>query len=478
MSACTTEPAPPEPTPSEEPGDFVVATTVPVRNTDPVAATGTADQDYVANTFQTLMKVPPGAQVLKPDLATDCGFFDGVQIYTCTIDAEARFADGEPLTADDIAFSIERSRSLHPLDGPGSLWGSLEEIEVVDPTTVRFRLNRPDSQFGFALATPGAAIVPEAVYPAEELVTDPADAVGSGPYRVAAFGADRVVYEANEHYTGDTPARVPQVEVVVYPDSASVEEAMQAGEVDAVWRALNSQAHTRMDRQLETNGELTDSGFGRLTITGGRVHRLLWQESSEPGGDPVARRLVRDALQDQRTLDSIVPPPVPGHHSSFAQGGQPELVVPPGSPRRLRLAVEPTAPDATDNASTVRSRLEESGAFRVSVVDAGEAADLVLTDDTAPNSTAIAWVRPYLDRPTHTSVLPLMLLRSAYGEATDEETRNDLMGRIQEFAVSDATVVPVWQSDEHLYVRQGYVYDTGEIQPGWQLGLWGFRNLG
>ncbi|MGJ3509678.1 ABC transporter substrate-binding protein [Enemella sp. A6] len=478
LSACTDEPGPPEPPPSQEPPAFVVATTVPVRNTDPVTAAGGADQDFVVNVFQTLMKVPPGAQVLKPDLATDCGFFDGVLIYTCTLDPEAKFADGKPLTADDVAFSIERSRRLHPVDGPGSLWGSLDKIEVVDKTTVRFRLTRPDSQFGFALATPGAAIVPKAVYPPDKVLDNPAQTLGSGPYRVTSYRADRVEYEANEHYAGDTPARVLRVEVPVYPDSASVEEAMRAGEVQAVWRGLSSQAHTRMARQIEANGEHTDGGFARITIAGGRVHRLMWQDSSSLGGDPVVRRLVRDALQDERTLDSIVPPQLPGHRSSFVEGGQPDLAVPPGEPRELRLVVEPTAPDATDQASTVRSRLEETGALRVTVVDPGEPADLVLTDDPAPNSTAIAWARPYLDRPTHTTVTPLMLLRIAYGEATDEATRDTLMGRIQAMAALDATVVPVWQSDEHLYIGQGYVYDTGEIQPGWQLGFWGFRTIG
>lgn len=478
LGACSEEQPEPQPSPTEPTRPFTLATTARVQHTDPVAATSTADQEFVTNVFQRLMRVPPGEQVLKPDLATDCGFFEAERIYTCTIDPEVTFANGDPLTADDIAFSIERSQRLRPADTPGALWGSLDRVEVVNPTTVRFVLNRPDSQFGFVLATPAAAIVQASAYPADEVLDDPLAASGSGPFIVTGAESDRMVFAPNEEYRGSAGGQVDEVVRQVYPDSASIEEAMVSGEVDAAWRGLNAQAHTRMARQIDSNGEVTNSGFGRFTVPGGRVQRLLWQESSTIGDDPAARLLVRDALQDDRTLDSIVPPQIHGHRSSFAEGGQATPVVPWEGARPLRLAADRTAPDASDQLATLSTRLEDTGGFTVQLVDPAEPADLVLTDDSAANASGVAWTREYLDRPTRTTAVPLMMLRSEYGRAADAATRDHLLGVIQATAVVDATVVPVWQSDEPLYLGQGYTYDIGSAEPGWTLEFWGFRSIG
>lgn len=477
LSACEGEPTPTLPTPTPEPRPFTVATTSLVTQPDPAFGVTAADQEFSVNVFQRLMTVPHGEQVLKPDLATDC-LFEAELIYECGLPVDAKFADGRPLTAEDVKFSIERAMARDDSDSARSFWGSLSRVEVVDPLTVRFVLRRPDTEIGFALASPSAAIVQRTAYSSDTALTDPAQAMGSGPFMVDAASEDQLSLIRNPHYQGPHAARLDEVLLVGYPDSASVEEAMQAGDVDAVWRALSSTAHTRLGDQVANNGSTTDSGFTRTTLAGGRVLRLLWNPESAHYADAELRAVVRDLLQDERTLDSIVPPRIPGYRSSFAQGGSPEVTVSWSGHRVLRLGIDPRLPDALELEAVLTTRLETTSALRVELASTSEAADLYLDDTPAVTDTVMGWLQPYLDRPTAHSAVALSLLRAHYGAHPDDTVRHAVVATMQEFAVDDATVIPVRHTDSWLYVGPNYAHDPAAFGPGQQLGMWGFHDIG
>lgn len=477
LTACEGEPPPTLPTTTPEPRAFTVATTSLAGQPDPAFAVTAADHEFAVNVFQRLMTVPHGQDVLKPDLATDC-LFEAELIYECGLPPDATFADGSPVTAEDVKFSIERAIAREDADSARARWGSLSRIEVVDPVTVRFVLRRPDTEIGFALASPRASIVQQATYPAEGSLADPTQAMGSGPFVVASATEGQLTLARNPHYRGPHGPRLDEVVLVGYPDSASVEEAMQAGEVDAVWRALSNTAHIRLDDQLANNGSATDAGFSRETLPGGRVLRLIWARDSAHYADDELRAVVRDGLQDERTLDSIMPPRIPGYRSSFVQGGSPEVSVSWAQERVIRLGIDPRMPDALDLGAVLTTRLENTSALRVEVVEARESADLYLDDTPADTDTAMAWLQPYLDRPTARTAVALSLLRAQYGAVPDDTVRHSVVGTMQELAAQDATVVPVRQTDAWLYVGPDYAHDPAAFGPGQQLGMWGFHDIG
>ena len=76
---------------------------------------------------------------------------------------EAQFSNGDPVTADDVMFSIERFADPKVNVNYATLGEAIESVEVVDDKTVKITLKRVDGAFLDNLAMFAAAIVPQKV---------------------------------------------------------------------------------------------------------------------------------------------------------------------------------------------------------------------------------------------------------------------------------------------------------------------------
>ena len=140
----------------------------------------------------------------------------------------------------------------------------------------------------------------------------------------------------------------------------------------------------------------------------------------------------------------------------------------------LTLAYDPSAPNATDLADTVRNRLEDTGGLSVRLAPGSATADLVLVDRKAWTSTALSWLQPYVDDPLSTSKAQVAATVEAFGASVpDDASAERLLASIQRQAASDLVLLPVSQSDETVWVRGGADISSGSYGPGWQLGLFG-----
>src|SRR5919112_601843 len=337
----------PSPTPSgEPPRPFTVMSTDLVRVTDPAAITDSASAVVSLNVFQRLMTAEPGQSVLKPDAARDC-IFTSATTYSCTLNEDLTFHNGHALTASDVKFSIERATRLNVAGSSTSLLSSLRRIETPDPQTVRFLLSRPDTQFGWALASPAASIVDEEVYQQDDIRPPTESVVGSGPFAVAHRDERSLLLTRHGTYVGRNPAHMQALEYRTAADSASIEDAMAHGKVDVVWRGLNAAAITRYSRQVAASTDrLTADGFTEHTYVGERVLQLGWNPASRMRGNRPLRQAIATALQGDRTLDSVVPGGIPGHTTSFPLGGKATPKITWKNRIPLTLTYDSTAPDA------------------------------------------------------------------------------------------------------------------------------------
>ena len=124
-------------------------------------------------------------------------------------------------------------------------------------------------------------------------------------------------------------------------DSAALEDAMNTGTADVVWRGLSAAAITRYTRQVTiSDDDTTDDGYGMQTQTGTRVLMLAWSPTSTHRLNEDLRNAVAVALQGDRTLDSVVPGGIPEPHQRLPARGQREtrrhLVEPDPAHPRLR----------------------------------------------------------------------------------------------------------------------------------------------
>ena len=478
LAGCRTPGERPAPTPtaSSTPRPFTVMSTDQIRVTDPAAITDAASTVLALNVFQRLMTADPGGSVLKPDAARDC-LFTSATSYTCTLNDDLAFHNGHPLTSSDVKFSIERAYRLNVPGSSTPALSSLRRVQTPDEKTVRFVLSRPDTQFGWALASPAASIVDEEVYDADR-VRDPNDAiVGSGPFSVTKYTGNQLQLSRYEAYVGRNPARLPALVYRTVADSPSIEDAMTRGTVDVVWRGLDTAAVTRLNQQVRLSSDhVTVSGFTERLLGGARVLQLAWSPASRMRSNKGLRQAIAVALQGDRTSDSIVPTGVEGHTAAFPLGGRAKPKVTWKSRINLTLGYDATMPNAQDLAMQIRSRLENTGGLSVQLRPGDLNADLNLVDRKAWTWTALAWLQPYLDAPLPAVDSTVTTIETEFRATTDSAAANRLLATLQKQAALDLIMLPISQSDEYFYVRRGAEMSGGSFGPGWQLGFFGISN--
>jgi peptide/nickel transport system substrate-binding protein len=88
----------------------------------------------------------------------------------------------------------------------------------------------------------------------------------------------------------------------------------------------------------------------------------------------------------------------------------------------------------------------------------------------------LAWLQPYLDAPLPAVASTVRTIETQFRATTESGTANQLLAALQSQAAADLIVLPISQSDEHVYVRRGVEMGVGSYGPGWQLGLFGISN--
>jgi peptide/nickel transport system substrate-binding protein len=474
VSGCVATPtvSPPSPSGSATPRDFTVGTTERVTALDPVAVTDSMSTSVTLALFQRLMTMDEGKVGLRPDAAEDCKYTSEVQVE-CTLRTGLTFDNGHALTASDVKFSITRALRLGVDGSSARQLAALSTIDTLDDHTVRFNLSWADNQFITALSEPAASIVDEDVYDPDTIRGLADNPVGSGPFWLSASFTDRLYLRQFRSYKGYNGASSEFVSLRFFTDSAAIEEAMKQKEVDVVWRSLNAAALKRLDGQIAgSKDKVTDSGFRRESTVGQRVHFLRWSDTSPYRLDSTLRTTISVALQDQRTLDSILPVGIEGHIRAFPLGGMTTLPSLIGDRPRLTLSYDAQITGDKEMARDLRDRIESAAGVSVQLVADTPTADLVLYNYKAWNATPIAWLQPYRTKALPGSDAKIAEYEKLYRTTTDTTQREIYLSEMQKQAAVDATVLPISQDDDDMFLASTVKVHEPKYGPGWQLALW------
>ena len=157
---------------------------------------------------------------------------DGL-VYEFVLRKGALFHNGDPVTADDVKFSLERYRGT----ASKLLKERVAAVETPDPSRVRIRLKQPWPDFltFYTNATGAGWIVPRKYV---EKVGDEGfkkAPIGAGPYKFVSFNPGvELVLEAFEQYWRKSPS-VKRLVLRVIPDEATRLAALKRGEVDIAY---------------------------------------------------------------------------------------------------------------------------------------------------------------------------------------------------------------------------------------------------
>src|SRR5256714_14787813 len=210
---------------------------------NPVIAATDVDQDVARLAFSGLTRYDQSGAIV-PDLASAFHTESDGRIWTFDIREDATWQDGQPVTADDVVFTVKLLQDRGYV-GPYSDAFRGVSVDKVAERTVRFTL--PDVYGPFAAST----TVP--LLPAHllgnvsfaELARQPFNAhpIGTGPFRVTDVDGRQVTLSRNSSFYRTRPGRSgPYLDRIVlrfYPDSSEALLALSRGEIDGVG-GLNS----------------------------------------------------------------------------------------------------------------------------------------------------------------------------------------------------------------------------------------------
>ena len=272
-AACAPQ-APPASESSQSSGDatLTIATTTDVVNYNPLVGNSRSDY-WVTNLMYPHLLGIDDTGKKTPSLATAWGYTSPTKAYYDIRD-DYTWSDGEKLTADDVAWTLNAVKKDKPSGTFYGQLGNMTSAKAVSPTRVEMDLSKPDSSIVEEIGFWGN-VVPEHVFSkASSVATFANDGkdggwVGAGPYTLTDV-------QVGQSYTLDRVASYPLVEggkpgpakVVfrVFPDVNTEILALQSGEVDVIANALPP---AQVDTLSKTAGvkveEAKGLGYAHLT---------------------------------------------------------------------------------------------------------------------------------------------------------------------------------------------------------------------
>jgi len=245
--------------------------------------------------YARLMHANADRTEVGPGLAEKWEISEDGKVYTFHL-AEAKFSDGSPITAEDVAFSWNRMR-FQKDSAYAAPFQPLTKIEAVDPKTVVMTLDRRFTPFLTLCEIWNTGIVPKA---AVESMGDEAFAkapVTSGPFKFVDWKAgDRVILARNEHYYRAGEPKIDGLEFRYVPDDNTRVSMLQAGELDVC-----------IGVPAPRMAELKAAGFRADPEPSSTTYDMLINHSAEPFDNlkfcqAVSHGIDRQAITDAVTL--------------------------------------------------------------------------------------------------------------------------------------------------------------------------------
>ena len=196
-----------------------------------------------------------------PELATDWSVSDDGLTWTMTIVDGATFHDGEPLTAEDVAFSIELYRDTEDFPFLPSYAAPFETVEATDESTVTLTTAEPLNTFEAYMAF--IYVLPMHIWEAEEdaVAFENEEMIGSGPFKLReASQGEFVDLEANADYWG-TPPNIDGAIFQTIENADARVTALTTGEVDAITE-FPATAVSTLRNTIDVAVHIADIGAG------------------------------------------------------------------------------------------------------------------------------------------------------------------------------------------------------------------------
>jgi len=237
---------------------YISHSSIALTSLDPIKANDGTVFSINTNLYSRLVNLDPNDQIIS-GLSNSWYSKDQINFYF-SIREDAKFSNGDPITAEDIKFSLERAKDKN-ISGNRvyTVQGSMKEIEILDKNSVdkeillqlskngnvvsekiiKIETKEPYGQLYNMLAhTSGGIVSKKAVKKAGDSYGDIKNItalVSSGPYVLSKVDKQRneIKFVRNENYYDK--AILKNIIYKIIPDTSGTVLALQSGDVDFIY---------------------------------------------------------------------------------------------------------------------------------------------------------------------------------------------------------------------------------------------------
>jgi len=492
--------------------NMVVALGGDVEGWDPATEIFYAAGEIVRNCYDSLItyqimpasESPYGVAMLdtnKPTgmLASSWDVSPDGTTYTFHLRTDAVFASGNPVTAEDVRWTVERGLNIP--GGVSWLWNvmgvsSASQVTVVDTHTVSFKLDEPNSLFLPSLELEVMAIVDSAFLKTKSTADDPyahnylfTNTAGSGPYVVSSYSpGTSIILKARTNYWGGKPG-IDQVTYAIVPDEATRILMLKNGDADV---SLFISAEQVKDQLINA------SGVNVISIPTPGTEYLALNSKAAPLDNVLVRQAIAYATPYQQLVDNVlygygalanspVPTLTKWHLNvspyTFDPAKAKELLTEAGFPNGIQISVTYSMDDPTADATAIYLKDAYAQAGITLVLDKVAESRFETVRGTREYQSALIYWTPYVNDPIyqlnfnyatpstccnygeyHNAAFDAMILEA--NKATDPAVQESLVNAMQQMIVDDCPIVYLYHPNRITCMRSditGFVYNSAHF---------------
>ncbi|WP_022894670.1 ABC transporter substrate-binding protein [Agromyces subbeticus] len=265
---------------------------------DPIYGFNYAENTVTANLCESLLRLTPDLKT-EPGLATSVSQPDDTTIVY-TIREGVTFWNGNPLTAEDVAYSLGRQTGPDTTTYWSDYFLNVDSVTATGPYEVTVKMKQPDVLFTQAMGSAAGAIVEKAAAEAdgEQFGTPNGNLQCTGPFSLTKWNSGKSIELAKNPSYWDS-ALMPKVEKLSFSfiaDESTAVNALRTGDIDGQYFYLPPAGLSQLQ-----NSDTVATAYGKSFV--------FWTLAPINAEGPLGDQKIREALSlavDRTAIAKVV----------------------------------------------------------------------------------------------------------------------------------------------------------------------------
>ncbi|MHB9313909.1 ABC transporter substrate-binding protein [Fusobacterium polymorphum] len=271
---------------NKEEKTITIAEKAEIKTLDPQKTVDSASLSVIQMINQKLFKIDNDGNII-PEIAEEVTKVDA-KTTLIKIKKDLFFSNGEPVTVDDVLFSLNRAKESPRMTQDFYM---IESFEKVDDATIKVKTFYEAGNLLHKLASMGASIMNK-----KALEENENNIIGSGMFKLKEWVAgDRIVLERNEYFK-EANSNVKEIIIKFIPEANSRMIMLETGEIDIV-EALLPLDFQKISRE--------DDKFTTVEMQSSSNMFIGFDLRDKHLSDKRVRQAIAYAINNQDIVDSI-----------------------------------------------------------------------------------------------------------------------------------------------------------------------------